>query len=43
MGEIFVLLHIIKFNTRWFNITDTFPFKLLLISVKITIIPMEYI
>ena len=43
MGEIFVLLHIIKFNIRWFNITDTLPLKLLLISVKITIIPMNHI
>ena len=42
MGEIFVLLHIIKSNTRLFNISDAFPLKLLLISVKITVILMDH-
>ena len=43
MGEIFVLLHILKSNTRWYNISYTFPLKLLLISVKIAIIPTDHI
>ncbi len=43
MGEIFVLLHIIKSNTRYSNISDIFPLKFLLISVKITIISMNHI